>query len=36
MSSVGFEPAISASKQQQIHALDHAVTGIGFLAEYFK
>jgi len=29
MSPEGFEPAIAASEQQQIHALDRSATGIG-------
>jgi len=33
MPPAGFELAIPANERQQTHALEHAATGIGFLAQ---
>jgi len=34
MSSAGFEPTMTKSERPQTHALDHAVTRIGFILSF--
>ena len=36
MSSVGFEPAVSAGERPQTHALDRAATGTGKIVPYIQ